>query len=439
MMIVQRTFSTLRAVAVALGLVRLVGGQPTLTTIQDVLYKADGARFNGTAVVTWNSFEAADRSNISMHSFTVRITDGNLRVQLVPSTTATPPAFYAVKYNSDGKIQFDERWAVPPSALPLRVRDVRVSSVAPLEPGDTPLQETDIVGLSAALALRPTKSPGYAPGRAVFVNSTGALESVSGSLTDCVRVDGSAGPCGLTDGGLPSFIDSEVPGGITDGANVLFTLSMEPNPSSSVTLFRNGIRQKPTQDYTMAANTVHFVPAAAPQPGDTLLVSYRVTGSTSSMGSMDSMSSSAVSTAPATLCVGGGSATSSTTVGSLGSCTIPADALRMGDRVEIRFDYAHDGTASGFMFEVLWGGTVLVQRAANLADSMITGRGDAVIHSAGAQLSGQSWGTSLPAASTLVNASDSLTAPLVIDFRGAMTEPGDDTLTLRNFTVVRYP
>lgn len=46
---------------------------PALTTIQDVLYKADGTRFSGTAAVTWRSFEASDRSAITMHAITVRI------------------------------------------------------------------------------------------------------------------------------------------------------------------------------------------------------------------------------------------------------------------------------------------------------------------------------------------------------------------------------
>ena len=37
--------------------------QPPLTLIQDVLYKADGSRFNGFVQISWNSFEAGDTSN----------------------------------------------------------------------------------------------------------------------------------------------------------------------------------------------------------------------------------------------------------------------------------------------------------------------------------------------------------------------------------------
>src|SRR5436190_3725620 len=88
---------------------------PPLTTIQDVLYKADGARFNGVLTISWNSFQAVDNSSIVMQSTTVKVVDGNLRVQLVPSTSATPAGAYSVTYNSDGRVQFQERWAVPSS------------------------------------------------------------------------------------------------------------------------------------------------------------------------------------------------------------------------------------------------------------------------------------------------------------------------------------
>ena len=80
--------------------------------------------------ISWNSFQAVDNSAIVTQSTTVKVVDGNLRVQLVPSTTATPAGAYSVTYNSDGRIQFQERWAVPSSTQPLRVRDVRLTSPA---------------------------------------------------------------------------------------------------------------------------------------------------------------------------------------------------------------------------------------------------------------------------------------------------------------------
>src|SRR6266699_4525959 len=101
--------------------------QPALTTISDILFKADGTRFNGLAQFTWVSFESGNGSNIASQMKTIRIIDGNLFVQLAPTTNAVPQAVYSVKYSSDGKIQFQETWAVPPSSTALRVRDVRTT------------------------------------------------------------------------------------------------------------------------------------------------------------------------------------------------------------------------------------------------------------------------------------------------------------------------
>src|SRR5437867_8225957 len=105
----------------------LAWAQPTLTTISDVLFKADGTRFNGLAQFTWVTFDSGNGSNIAQQMKTVRIIDGNLFVQLTPTTDAVPAAQYSVKYSSDGKIQFEETWAVPPSTTTLRVRDVRTT------------------------------------------------------------------------------------------------------------------------------------------------------------------------------------------------------------------------------------------------------------------------------------------------------------------------
>ena len=55
--------------------------QPALTTVSDVLYKADGKRFNGLAQITWMTFESSNGSYIAQQAKTVRIIDGRLFVQ----------------------------------------------------------------------------------------------------------------------------------------------------------------------------------------------------------------------------------------------------------------------------------------------------------------------------------------------------------------------
>src|SRR5690349_16912436 len=210
---------------------------PPLTVIQDVLYKADGSRFNGYVQISWSSFEAGDTSNIATQFRAVRIVDGNLLVKLVPTTNADPPATYTAVYNSDGKVQFQESWAVPPSTKTLRIRDVRISTPSNLDSGSGgPIQESDVVGLVADLNSRPTEGPGYATGRVLVTNSIGELEAVSGNLSDCVHVDGSSGPCGSAGGGAPGYVDSEVPTGVVDGSNATFTLAGQPSPSTSLAL-----------------------------------------------------------------------------------------------------------------------------------------------------------------------------------------------------------
>src|SRR5690242_51157 len=106
----------------------LVSAQPALTTIQDILYRADGTRFSGTMFITYSSFQAGDTSNIATANLTLQIVNGVLSVKLVPTTTASAGAQYNITYNSNGVNQFTQVWAVPPSTVPLRVRDVLVST-----------------------------------------------------------------------------------------------------------------------------------------------------------------------------------------------------------------------------------------------------------------------------------------------------------------------
>src|SRR4051794_1355899 len=255
----------------ALGLAVGAHARPPLTTVQDVLYKADGTRFSGVLTISWNSFQALDNSSVVMQSTTVKVVDGNLRVQLVPSTTATPAGAYSVTYNSDGRVQFQERWAVPSSGRPVRVRDVRIAgSAGGSEQGSAtgPIYESDVVGLIADLGARPVKAPTFAVGRVAMVNSAGLLESVAGVPADCVRVDGTSGPCGSA---ATSFVDGDSPAGIVDGANASFTISAAADPPASLAVYRNGLLQKLGSDYAFSGRTVQFVAAAVPQPGDTLL------------------------------------------------------------------------------------------------------------------------------------------------------------------------
>src|SRR5580658_1759475 len=106
----------------------MMQAQPALTTIEDILYRADGTRFNGEIFINWNSFQAGDSSNIATAQVKLPIVNGVLKVELVPTTTASAGANYQVTYNSQGEFQFSQVWAVPPSSVPLKVSAVLVSS-----------------------------------------------------------------------------------------------------------------------------------------------------------------------------------------------------------------------------------------------------------------------------------------------------------------------
>jgi hypothetical protein len=426
-----------RSIPVAALLALSAWAAPPLTTIQDVLYKADGTRFNGTVTISWNSFQASDQSSIETQSTTVRIVDGNLRVQLVPTASASPAAYYTARYNSDGRVQFVETWSVPASSSPVRLRDVRVaapagSSAPPADTGGSgitvPIPETDVTGLIADLASRPVDGAGFAAGRVAVVDALGLLESATGNATDCMHVDGSSGPCG---GAAPSFVDADTLTGIVDGNNTSFTLSNTPNPAASLAIYRNGVKDTAGVDYNATGNAIQFLSASAPQPGDTLLAAYRMAGGVSG-GTAQAYPN------PQVLCSGTGTSTSATAFAGIGSCAIPAGLLAAGDRVEILFDLAHQGTAGGFTFQVSWGATTVVQRSGAAGDALVSGRADAGIKAAGAQLSQQSWGTVLPFAAGVAGATDAWASGIAIAFQGEVAQTAD-ALSLTSFSVVRVP
>ncbi len=259
-----------------------VAAAPPLTQIQDVLYRADGKTFTGAVSILWRSFTASNTTAIPANIITIQIVDGVLRTQLVPTTNASSGAYYTVRYTVDGRTQFTEMWAVPASALPVTLKDIRITSAPPAGTGGGGSGSTgevflaDVVGLPEALNDRPMKGPDFAVNRIALINGLGRIVGVGGQAGDCIRVDGSSGACGS--GGSAGFVDMEVPAGVLNGANSTFTLGQAPSPAASLHLFRNGILQKAGTDYVLSGNLVTFLSVSIPQVGDTLTASYRTGG-----------------------------------------------------------------------------------------------------------------------------------------------------------------
>jgi hypothetical protein len=80
-------------------------------------------------------------------------------------------------------------------------------------------------------------------------------------------------------GGLSTsnFVFNEIPSGTIDGSNAAFTLANASNPTGSIRVFKNGIRQTPNvgNDFVMTnSTTITFEALNLPQVGDNLLVDY---------------------------------------------------------------------------------------------------------------------------------------------------------------------
>jgi hypothetical protein len=278
--LLARSVFTVACLACALAL----SAQPQTTLIEDTIYRADGTKFDGIALIEWRSFLASDYSSVPAYNKSVRIVDGVLKVSLVPTTTASPRAYYIVRFVVNGRVQSTQYWAVPPSSMVKKIKDIQLPGPPPAgstsgQPSNDPGPVTidNVIGLPDELASRAKKGIGYAASRVAVINSSGDLEGAVGQPTDCVRANGTVGPCDVST--PPTFVDNEVPAGQIDGSNTTFTLADAPTPPSSLQIFRNGVFQKPGLDYSLSGNVVNFTTIAVPQVGDVLLASYRLSGS----------------------------------------------------------------------------------------------------------------------------------------------------------------
>ena len=423
-----------RLVVIATVVTGIAAAQPALTNIQDVLYRADGTRFTGTMQITYQSFSGGDTSNIATANLTLQIVNGSLRTRLVPTTNASAGAQYNITYNAAGISQFTETWAVPPSTNILRVRDVRIASGSVIGPPPvvSPVQIGDVIGLANELEVRPMHGVGYTLGRTAVINGAGQIDGAAGSLSDCVHVDGSSGPCGSGGGsGVGgAFADGEIPTGSINGTNTVFALTHTPDPAGSLTLYRNGLRMTNGVDYTLSASTVTFFVTSRPQTGDQLAASYRFADPGNPLGTLSS---------PQVVCSSVGASTSSITITQLATCTVPAGVLGSGDRLEIRFQLVHTGTAQGFSGEVRIGTTTVVARSAGAAESRFSGTTEFSIYGTDQVWDSTTWGTILAATPSFGGAAEDTSQALTVSFRGQMAAAATDSVSLRNFTVIRYP
>lgn len=267
---------------------------PPLTIISDTLFNADGTPFSGVVTISWPSFEASDTSNVAAETEQIQVNNGILYIQLVPTTNANTAAIYTVQYANLGVTLSSEAWTVPPSIVPLRVRDVRVApgSITGSGPAAaTLISIADVTGLQTALNVRAIVGTGFSASRSAVIDATGAIDGAVGNLTDCLHVDGTSGPCSTFS---TTFIDGETPQGTLNGSNSGFVLANIPNPPTSLALFRNGLLLLQGGDYTLSGNNITFLTGAVPQASDILAATYRLSVSIPGVGFIDQETPSGV-------------------------------------------------------------------------------------------------------------------------------------------------
>ena len=88
------------------------------TNVSGTVYRADGSLAQGTMLVSWPGFTAADGSAVAAGNMTVTIAaDGSVSMTLAPNAGANPQGtYYTVVYHmNDGTVQ-KEYWVVPQAA-----------------------------------------------------------------------------------------------------------------------------------------------------------------------------------------------------------------------------------------------------------------------------------------------------------------------------------
>jgi len=99
---------------------------PTLTTVSDTVYRADGSPAAGTILISWPAFTAASGATVAAGNNHVSLgTNGSFTAQLAPNSGATPAdTVYTVTYQlSDGTVK-TENWSIGTSS-PETISQVR--------------------------------------------------------------------------------------------------------------------------------------------------------------------------------------------------------------------------------------------------------------------------------------------------------------------------
>lgn len=107
------------------------GSTPAMTTISDVLYRADGTAARGTLLISWPAFTTADNKPVAAGSMNLALgVNGEVNVELAPNAGANPAGtYYRVVLKLEDGSSNTEYWVVPASS-PATIAEIR-SRLAP--------------------------------------------------------------------------------------------------------------------------------------------------------------------------------------------------------------------------------------------------------------------------------------------------------------------
>ncbi len=304
----------------------------SLTQIRDTVNNANGTPFTGTVVITWNGFTGPTGGTVSPLSTSAKIYTGALSVLLVPTTTASAGTYYQAVYNSnDGLVTWAEIWEVPPSPTPLTVSQVRQSSTQGGGSG------TGGSGSGGSGTSGGTQYATLPISISEVTNLSADLASVNASLNSLTTQLTTLGTTGSATNAV--FVDGETPSGTANGSNTSFALAHTPAPSTSLTLYRNGLIQSSGIDFTLLGGAITFNTGSIPQSGDILQAHYRMAGTGASANFADAE-------------IPGGVANGTNLGFSLAAAPNPASSLQLyknGVLLQLNGDYSLSGSTITFV------------------------------------------------------------------------------------------
>lgn len=103
---------------------------------------------------------------------------------------------------------------------------------------------------------------------------SGVVEEIACTSAGRALIDDADATAQRTTLGIGSFADEETPSGTVNGTNDTFTLAHTPL-SGSLKLYKNGVRMRATNDYTLSTATITFVASQIPKSGSLLTADYR--------------------------------------------------------------------------------------------------------------------------------------------------------------------